>query len=252
MKTTERHRLKKNEVAVTLGQVRESVVSNRKPIATAVVAILVLAGLGGGYWFWRNQQLSQASTLLAEARTVANAPIAAAPEAAAPAAPAPAPVAGTFRDEAARREAALKKFDAAADAYPATSPGLAARFQAASLRAEMGNLAEAEKGYQDVIARDATGLYGRMARLGVAALQVRTSKFEPAIRTFSELSQRTDTDLPVDGILMQLAEAYRLAGRVPDAVRTYTRISDEFPDSPFAADAKTEADRLKAGASPRS
>ena len=114
-------------------------------------------------------------------------------------------------------------------AYPSTISGIAASFQAASLRAELGKLAEAEKGFQDVIARDGNGLYGRMARLGIAALQVRTSRFDPAIQTFSELSQRTDSDLPVDGILMQLAEAYRLAGRVPDALRAYAAHQRRVP-----------------------
>ena len=217
-----------------------------------IAAVLVAVGLlGGGYWFWQSQQVAQASELLADARAVASAQIAAPPQAA-PGVAAPAPVPNSYPTEAARSEAALKKFEAVAAAYPTTQPGLAARFQIASLQAEMGKHAEAEKTFQDVVTRDGNGLYGRMARLGIAALQVRSARFDPAIQTFSELSQRTDSDLPVDGILMQLAEAYRLAGRLPDAVRTYSRVADEFPESPYAADARTEADRLKADAGPRS
>ena len=250
MKTIERHRLKENEIAVTLDQVRERVTAHRKPITTAIAAVVVLAVLAGGYWFWSSQRQAKAAVLLAEARSVATAPIVA-PAAVEAGSPAPAPTPGSFPTETTRAEAAIKKLDAAAVAYPSTMSGIAASFQAASLRAELGKLAEAEKGFQDVIARDGNGLYGRMARLGIAALQVRTSRFDPAIQTFSELSQRTDSDLPVDGILMQLAEAYRLAGRVPDALRAYARISDEFPESPFATDAKAESDRLKAAA-PRS
>ncbi len=252
MKTIERHRLKENEVAATLAQAREAL-EGRGTQLSWLVAVLVAVGLiGGGYWFWQTRQTSQAGELLAEARGVASAQVAAPPAPATPGAAVPAPAPNTYPTEAARNEAALKKFEAAAAAYPSTQPGLAARFQVASLQAEMGKHAEAEKTFQDVVARDGNGLYGRMARLGIASLQVRSKRFDPAIQTFSELSQRTDSDLPIDGILMQLADAYRLAGRVPDAVRTYSRVADEFPDSPYAADAKTEADRLKADAAPRS
>ena len=52
--------------------------------------------------------------------------------------------------------------------------------------------------------------------------------------------------MPVDGVLMQLGRAYDKAGKTADAIRAFTRIGDEFPESPYAGDAKTEADRLKA------
>jgi outer membrane protein assembly factor BamD (BamD/ComL family) len=54
--------------------------------------------------------------------------------------------------------------------------------------------------------------------------------------------------VPVDGVLMQLGRAYRLAGRTPEAVQTFKRITDEFPASPYAADARRELDVLTAGA----
>jgi outer membrane protein assembly factor BamD (BamD/ComL family) len=59
------------------------------------------------------------------------------------------------------------------------------------------------------------------------------------------MTQRKDTDLPVDGILMELGEAYRRAGRLPEAVRAYTRIVDEFPKSVYTADARRQIDELK-------
>jgi outer membrane protein assembly factor BamD (BamD/ComL family) len=45
---------------------------------------------------------------------------------------------------------------------------------------------------------------------------------------------------------MQLGRAYEKAGKPAEAIRAFTRIGEEFPDSPYAAEAKTEADRLKA------
>ncbi len=87
-----------------------------------------------------------------------------------------------------------------------------------------------------------------MARLGIATIQIDAGRLEPAIATLSALSQRTDLEMPVDGVLMQLGRAYDKAGKPADAIRAYTRIGDEFPESPYAGDARTEAERLKARA----
>jgi TolA-binding protein len=250
MKTSERHHLKENEFAVTVAQISGTLASYQRPMVLGAAALLVVALIGAGYWFWQRQRLEQAAALLAAARSIATAPVAPAAELPTIDKPAPAPQAGTFKTEAERDQAALRKFQEAAAAYPATQPGVAALYQAASLLAEMGKAAEAEQAFGQVIARDSNGLYGRMARLGVASLQLGSGRLNPAIQTLQELSQRTDTDMPVDAILMQLGDAYRRAGRGPEAVRAYTRIVDEFPESAYATDARTEADKLKAQAPP--
>ena len=90
-----------------------------------------------------------------------------------------------------------------------------------------------------------------MAKLGIATIQIDGGRLEPAIATLTALAQRTDLEMPVDGVLMQLGRAYDKAGKTADAIRAFTRIGDEFPDSPYAGDAKTEADRLKARAGAR-
>jgi outer membrane protein assembly factor BamD (BamD/ComL family) len=87
-----------------------------------------------------------------------------------------------------------------------------------------------------------------MARLGLAEAYARSGQFEQAITAFKELAQRKDGQLPVDGILMQLGRTYRDAGKVADAQQTFNRIIEEFPDSPFNADAKRELEALKKSA----
>jgi predicted negative regulator of RcsB-dependent stress response len=247
MKTSERRHLKENELAQALADFRDRAGGYSRQFMLLLVGVLLVAGVAAGYVIWRQQRNEKAAALLAEARSVADAPIAApAADPKTPAAPVPA---NSFPTEAARNQAALARFQSAAAAYPSTGAGIAARYQAASLFAEMGKLAEAEKEFQEVVRRDGTGLYGRMAKLGIAEVQLRTSRFDPAIQTLQELSRRSDTDLPVDGILMQLGDAYRRAGRLPEAVGAYTRIIEEFPASPYVTDARAEVDRLKTAAS---
>jgi TolA-binding protein len=252
MKTSERHHLKENEFAITVARLSEAVVGQQRPLLIGAVVIVIVAVAGGGYWFWQHQTLEKASGLLATAQAIATAPVTP-PQLPTIGQPAPALQAGSFPTEAARDAAALTKFREAAAAYPDTKPGLAAQFQVGTLLADSGKLAEAEQAFNEIVRRDANGLYGRMARLGIAALHVRTGKLDSAIQTFQELSQRTDTDLPLDGILMQLGDAYRRAGRTPEAIRAYTRIVDEYPESAYVGEARNELDQLRGGgAAPRS
>jgi predicted negative regulator of RcsB-dependent stress response len=246
MKTVERHRLRDNEIAEGLHRAGEVWEQNSRTIVQALGVVALVAVLAGGYWWWQNRRLEQASALLAEARSIASAPVKT-PPAAVPGQPAPPPPSpDAFATEAARRDAALKKYEAAAAAYPSTSAGLEARLHAASLLGESGRIADAEKQLEEIVRVDADGLYGRMAKLGIATIQIDAGRLDPAIATLTSLAQRTDLEMPIDGVLMQLGRAYDKAGKTADAIRAFTRIGDEFPDSPYAGDARTEADRLKA------
>jgi len=248
MKTAERHRLKDNEIVEGLHRAGEVWEQNSRTIVQAAGVVALVAALAVGYWWWQHRQFEQASVLLAEARSTALGPIKTPPPVAVPGQPAPAVPPSppdAFENEAARRDAALKKYEAAAAAYPSTSAGLEARLHVASLLGDAGRLADAEKQLEEIVRLDADGLYGRMAKLGIATIQIDGGRLDPAIATLTALSQRTDLEMPVDGVLMQLGRAYDKAGKTADALRAFTRIGDEFPDSPYAGDAKTEADRLK-------
>ena len=246
MKTAERHRLKDNEVAEGLAFATDYWEGNQKTILQALGVVVVVALVAGAWWLYRHNQLENASALYADARITATAPVAPAPTAATPGQPAPVVPKDAFPNEAARRDAALKKFEAAAAAYPSTGPGLAARLQAASLLGEAGKLADAQKQLEEIVRLDGNGLYGRMAKLGIATMQIDAGQTAPAITALEALSQRTDLEIPVDGVLMQLGRAYDKAGKSADAIRIYTRIGNDFPESPYASDARAEAERIKA------
>ena len=109
----------------------------------------------------------------------------------------------------------------------------------------LGSPAQAAAAYQQVIDRAGDRIYGQMARLGLAEAQARDGKYDQAINTYKELSQRKDGPLPVDGILMQLGRAYLDAGKRADAQQTFTRLVEEYPESPFSGDARKELDNLK-------
>jgi outer membrane protein assembly factor BamD (BamD/ComL family) len=83
-----------------------------------------------------------------------------------------------------------------------------------------------------------------MARLGEADAHLAAGQYDPAIAIYKELADRNDEDLPLDGVLVQLGRAYAGAGKTTEARQTFTRVLDQFPESPFLTEARRELDRL--------
>jgi TolA-binding protein len=241
MKSTERHQLKQDRFLTTLNETMLQIEQHRKRMLAAVVALVVIGAAVTGYLLWQRNRNEQAARMLTDAVVIAEAPVADAEDA-------PKPPSGTYMSERAKLEASLPKFLAVAEAFPKTQAGLAGRYHAAANLAALGRYEEAAKRYQEVVDLAGDSVYGSMARLGLAEAQLSQRQFEPAINTFKQLSVNPAAEVPVDGVLMQLGRAYLLAGRKPEAVQSFKRITSEFPTSPFAAEARRELDALSAGA----
>ena len=247
MKTSERHRLKDNELASAILHAQGWAGQNRSAITMAIAAIVIVAAGAAAYAAWRSNTDGKARTMLAEAMIIEESRVMP-----------PAPPAGTTTDpnapggqlpgtyptEKAKLEAALPKFIAAADAYPGHDAGLTARYHAAGTLVALGRFDEAAKQYDQVMASGNT-MISRMARLGKAEAQIRAGQFDPALATLKTLADQKDSGLPPDAVLMELARGYRLAGKVEDARKTLNQIVEQHADSPFATEAKAELERLK-------
>lgn len=245
MKSTDRHKLKENEFARSVGAARDMVSSRQNDILRVVVIAVVLIAIVGGFTWWRQAQYAKASAALAAGLAVFEAPVFA-PTAPAPGSPVPVQQPGTFQTEQAKLEAALPKLMAAADQYPSQQAGIAARYYAASALASLGRFAEAEQRYQEVVDKAGSSLiYSRTGRLGLADAQAAQGKFDQAIEIYRTISTDTNSTLPVDGVLMSLGRTYARAGRPEEAVRAFSRIVEEFPQSPYAADARRERDETR-------
>lgn len=242
MKRSERHHLKENELVAFVDRSREVLTTRRREIVALLsVVVLLLVGVAG-YFAWRNNTEGKAAALLTNAEAVLEAQVTT-PAPPTPGQPAPKPPAGTYPSEQAKQEAALPKLAEVYTRYPSTDSGVAARYFAANALAALGRRAEAENRYQEVIGKG--GVYGEMARLGLADLLANSGQHDRAITIYKELAAEPKGDMPLDGVLMQLGRTYALAGRRSEAQQTYTRLVQEFPESLYSADAKKELDALK-------
>ena len=239
MKRTERHHLNENEFAEWLLGARQWYEANRNVVIYGGLAAIVVALGVAGTLVVRRGNATTASRMLAEAMTIAEAAVM--PPAAAEAGKPPVQPPGTYATDKARLEAALPRLLAVADAYPNLESGVMARYRAAAALVAVGRTAEGIERYREVVAK-AKGVYQVMARLGIADAQLTVGQYEPALAALKEMTQQTTDEVPVDGVLMQLARGYRLAGRNDEARKTFRRVADEFPQSPYAQIARRELD----------
>ena len=251
MKRSERHHLKENALAVALARFQDRAESWGTGLAIAGGVALAAVVLFGGYTWWSERAEATAGVLLAEALVVADAPVvpppvdAAAGEAEAAEPPFTQPP-GSYPTIEAKMSASLPKLLETADAYPSTPSGITARYRAAAALAALGRHDEAAEHYRQVIDSDEGGVYGRMATLGLASVQMSRGAYDEAIALLEPSSvSASEASLPVDGVLMQLGHAYRLAGRADDARAAFQRIMDEFPTSLYFPNAERELQVLQ-------
>ena len=247
MKTNERHHLKDNELAIALNQAQGWAGSNSGTIIAIVAAIVLVGGGVLGYRAWAGGKDDQARQMLAEAMVIEEARVMP-----------PAPPTGTTNDpnavggqlpgtyptEKAKLEAALPKFQAAADAHPATDAGLTARYHVAKTLVALGRFSDAVPQYDQVIA-GSNALLARTARLGKAEAQIRAAQYDPAITTLKQIVDQKDATLPAEAVLMELARAYKLAGKAEDARKTFSEVVEKHAESQYAGDARSELEKLK-------
>jgi len=247
MKHTERQHLKENELAVALGHAQGWADRNSKTLMATIVAVVVIGGSVLAYSAWRSNTDTRARVMLAEGMVIEESRVMP-----------PAPPTGTTNDpnaiggqqpgtyptEQAKLEASLPKFQAAADAFPNSDSGVTARFHLAKNLVALGRFDEAIPHYDQVIAKGSS-LIAKTARLGKAEAQLRSAKYDPAIATIKEFVDAKDPALPAEALLMELGRAYKLAGKTEDARKTFTQVTEQHANTPFADLAKQEIEKLK-------
>jgi tetratricopeptide (TPR) repeat protein len=240
-----RQDMKRNELSTALGKGYDYAESHGRTIIIAAGAVLALAILAGLFYMYRGNQAEKSNTALARAIEVYQAPID-------PAAPKPDdPLSPTFADEAARRTKAKALFQELHESYGSTVAGDVAAIYLAQIAMAENQPDRAREFWNAFLDEHGNHLLAGETRVNLLRLDRSQGKGQEVVQTLTAMMDEAEPPLPMDVILNELAATQEQLGKTQEAVQTYQRIIDEFPQSPYARDARekiTALDPSRAGA----
>ena len=233
-----RQDMKRNELSTALGKGYDYAESHGRTILMAAGAVLALALLAGLFYMYRNSQAEKANTALAKAIEVYQAPID-------PAAPKPDdPVSPTFADEAARQTRAKALFQELYEKHGSTVAGDVASVYLAQIAMAENQPERARELWNAFLGEHEEHLLAGQTRVNLLRLDRSQGKGEEVVQTLTAMLDEAEPPLPMDVILSELASTQEQLGKTQEAVQSYQRILDEFPQSPYAQEARQKIGAL--------
>jgi hypothetical protein len=206
------------------------------------IALLAVLLVGGGLTYFVRHRHDAAESAFGEALRTFQAPVAgeSTPEE-------PPPTGGpTFATAKEKFEKAAAAFDGVERRYPSEPAARRARYFGALARMETGDYAQAEKALKEAAAeKDENALEPSLARLALADLYVRSGKTAQAIDTYREIAQDPKATVGRDYALLTLGSILEDSKRYAEASASYKRLTEEFPASVYAGEARQRADYLQ-------
>src|SRR5262245_46851505 len=235
MKKEERHQIKRDDLATALERVSDYAGEHtRGVLAAAVLGVVGVLAVTGGRAWWNARTAAQ-SRQLGEMIETHNTPITASLEdlqASHPGAP-------TFTSIAERDRKVMDLADAILKGGGSGVAAAGARLYRGIALEETGKPDEAAQAFGDVIARHADTIFGPVARLRLARLQESRGKHAEASALYKEIADDTRGLLPPEEGILGMARCQEALGRKDDAEKLYQRVVSEFPDSDYAAEARS-------------
>ncbi|HEX9689159.1 MAG TPA: tetratricopeptide repeat protein [Thermoanaerobaculia bacterium] len=227
-----RKELKRNELVESFGRTVDYVSHHRRGAFEALAAAAAVLAIAVGFFLFRGWRERQAGRDLSAALEILETRLAGDPTVAT--------AARTFPTAADREREATKHLKAASE-KGGTAAGRAAQVILA---------ARAEKPTQSTeslakAARDGHAEVAAAAEIDAARLLAAQGKNTEAIDRLKRAIESPKSVAPKDALLFTLAETYEKAGASADARATYQRLVNDYPNSPYRADA-----RAKVGGTP--
>lgn len=226
-----RKELKKDEVRETFAQGAEAVLSHQKLTIYLLAAAIVLALGFFGWKTYSERQTVKASAALNDAMKVFLARVRA------PGEPAD-PSEVTYVDEKNKYADASQKFGSVAMKYPRTRPGQIAGFYAALSLEKIGKDDDARKWLQGIADSNSDDLSAK-ARFELAQLDDRAGRSDEAEKIYQQLMAKPGVLVPKPVVMMALAEHYATKNPA-EAAKLFAKIKTDYPDTPMAEQAEQE------------
>lgn len=233
-----KHDIREDQFRLYVARAVNWIAENTRVLVAVVVGIIVAIALIVGYGAYREHRAEMASERLAEAIEVFEGETGAATATGVPPAPA-----ATTDPEARRRAAEL--FREVRDMAGDEGPGAVATVYLGRIALAEGDSEEARRIFSEFVDEHQDHMLTAAAELALVELERAAGNPETAAeRLRGALEDGSDSALPADMALYQLARTLEEMGRTEEARSTYRRLSDEYPASPYAAEASTKLQRL--------
>ena len=232
MQNYTRRQLKEDKFASSAQGAVHWAAEHRKNVTLAVSAVVIIALVVLGYFFWNNRQTDQASVLLGKAEKTFSAQLRT------PGIPST-PNESSFSSFAERGKQAEKEFKAIADGFPHTKPGKIARYMEAVAAVQAGETASGEKELKAVVDSGDKDV-APFAKLALASLYISSNRPGEAAKIYKDLSDHPSATVSKPFAQLKLAEMYE-SSDPKQAAALYQQIEKENPDTQVAQIARSKA-----------
>jgi tetratricopeptide (TPR) repeat protein len=232
-----RHDLKRDKFVDEIGALSSRARENQRVLYMVGGAIVAVALIVWGIYFYRSSREAKAQEALASAIETNEAQI----ESAQNPNPNPLKSAISIKSEEERNAAAEKKFREVQEKYSGTDAADVAGLYTARAAAAKGDSATAKKLLKEFIDNHSKNILVGAARFSLYQLRIDSGEAAAVAAELNGEMAKSDPILPGDSILILLAHAYEVQGNEAKSREAYKRITTEFPDSPYVLEASRRA-----------
>lgn len=241
MRAETRHQLKQDRFSKVTIEAAENAAhwseEHKTKLTVIVIAVVVMAAIGFGGWYYINTQDEKASAELSTAVRTFETPVR-------PAGVPAQPGYDSFASSQERATAARKQFQAIADKYPHTHTADMARYFVGLASSQLGDNAAAERSLQEAAASSNADL-AALGKFALASVYRAENKDTQAVDLYKQLIDKPTVVVSKATAQLELAGFYEAQKKPDEAKRIYDQVEKENPASQAGSLAQRRAAALK-------
>ncbi|HYU31676.1 MAG TPA: tetratricopeptide repeat protein [Thermoanaerobaculia bacterium] len=233
-----RKEMKRDDFATAVGRGMEYAESHVRTLLLGLGVVALLAVLFVVGRIFLGNRGEQANEELARAMKVYQAPVdATSPKPDDPKSP-------SFPDATARRNRAKQLFETVQSDYGRTDAADMAGLYLAQIAAEEGQLDKARELWTRFVDDNPKNILAGEARVNLMHLDRQQGKSEDLAQRLKAMMEQDEPGLPKDVVLYELATTQEQLGRKQDALQSWRKLTEEYPESAYRTEAQRKVDAL--------
>lgn len=237
-----RKEIRRDEFTQAVGKSVVYVEQHSRGLLLGIVALVVVVAAGIALYAYRSHVAELGDQALGRAMKVYQAPID-------PAQPKPSdPEEPSFASEAARQARAAQLLESVRKDYGSSDAADVAGLYLGQIEAQRGHLDRARLLWSEFVRKHGRHALAGPARLNLINLERKLGHAQDAVQELRAMLDQSDAPLPQDVILYHLGSILEQQNNTLEASKSFKRILDEFPQSPYRSVAQQRLSALEPGA----